>query len=262
MADVSSEPVLVTERRGAVQILRLNRPEARNALNPELIALLGLSLIEAEEDAEVRAVVLTGTGDGAFCAGMDLRGFAEGQRSAGFDRKGMAAFSRFTRGEITVPVIGAANATAVAGGFELLLGCDVVVASDAASFGLPEVKRGLFAAGGGVFVSTRIPLAVALELTLTGDSIDAARAVTLGLINQAVPPEEVLETAVGLAERIARNGPLAIKVTREIVRTASTDLEKARALSAEWQPKVFGSDDAKEGATAFIERRDPVWTGR
>jgi enoyl-CoA hydratase/carnithine racemase len=262
MAEAVSEPVLVTQRRGAVQILRLNRPEARNALNPELIAQLGLSLLEAEDDAEVRAVVLTGTGDRAFCAGMDLRGFAEGKGSAGLDPRGMAAFARFTRGEIALPVVGAANATAVAGGFELLLGCDVVVASEAAKFGLPEVKRGLFAAGGGVFVSTRIPLAVALELTLTGDSIDAARAVALGLINQAVPPEEVLETAVGLAERIARNGPLAIKVTREIVRTASTDLEKARALSAEWQPSVFGSDDAKEGATAFIERREPVWTGR
>ena len=150
----------------------------------------------------------------------------------------------------------------MAGGFELLLGCDVVVASEAASFGLPEVKRGLFAAGGGVFVSTRIPLAVALELTLTGDPIDAGRALSLGLINQVVPPGEVLDAAVALAERIARNGPLALQATKELVRTASTDLEKARALAAEWQPKVFGSEDAKEGATAFIEKRDPVWKGR
>jgi enoyl-CoA hydratase len=262
MTETGSEPILVAERRGAVQILRLNRPEARNALSRKLIAELGLSLLDAEDDADVRAVVLTGTGDRAFCAGMDLRGFAEGQNAAELDPRGMATFARFTRGEIAKPVIGAANATALAGGFELLLGCDVVVASDAALFGLPEVKRGLFAAGGGVFISTRIPLAVALELTLTGDSIDAARAVALGLINQVVPSEQVLETAVGLAERIARNGPLAIKATREIVRTASTDLEKARALSAEWQPNVFGSDDAKEGAVAFLERRDPAWTGR
>jgi enoyl-CoA hydratase/carnithine racemase len=137
-----------------------------------------------------------------------------------------------------------------------------VVASEAASFGVPEVKRGLFAAGGGVFVSTRIPLAVALELTLTGDPIDAGRALSLGLVNQVVPPGEVLDAAVALAERIARNGPLALRATKELVRTASTDLERARALAADWQPKVFGSEDAKEGATAFIEKRDPVWKGR
>jgi enoyl-CoA hydratase len=127
---------------------------------------------------------------------------------------------------------------------------------------LPEVKRGLFAAAGGVFVSTRIPLAVALELTLTGDPIDAPRAAALGLINQVVPAEQVVDRALELAERIAANGPLAVKVTREIVRKASTNLEGARALATEWQPKVFGSDDAKEGATAFIEKRPPVWTGR
>ena len=173
-----------------------------------------------------------------------------------------SGFARFAGGEIGVPVVGAANATAVAGGFELLLGCDVVVASESASFGVPEVKRGLFAAGGGVFVSTRIPLAMALELTLTGDLIDAARAQALGLVNQVVPPAEVLPAALALAERIARNGPLALRATKELVRTASTDLARAKELAAEWQPKVFGSEDAKEGATAFIERRDPVWKGR
>jgi enoyl-CoA hydratase len=255
------EPVLVKERRGAVSILRLNRPEARNSLNPELLTEIGLGMVEAESDPDVRAVVLTGTGDKAFCAGMDLRAFAEGG-SVGGSPEGMKGFVRFTQGDIGVPIVGAANATAVAGGFELLLGCDVVVASEAASFGLPEVKRGLFAAGGGVFISTRIPLAVALELTLTGDPIDASRAALLGLVNQVVAPGEVLDAAIALAERIARNGPLALRATKELVRTASTDLEKARGLAAEWQPKVFGSEDAKEGATAFIEKRDPVWKGR
>src|SRR5580693_6568822 len=257
----SSEPVLVKERRGAVSVLRLNRPEARNALNPELLTEIGLGLIEAENDPDLRAVVLTGTGDRAFCAGMDLRAFAEGG-TVGGSPEGMKGYGRFTRGEIGVPIVGAANATAVAGGFELLLGCDVVVASDVAKFGVPEVKRGLFAAGGGVFVSTRIPLAIALELTLTGDLIDAQRALSLGLINQVVPPGDVLEAAVALAERIARNGPLAVHATKQMVRTASTDLERAKVLAAEWQPKVFGSEDAKEGATAFIEKRDPVWRGR
>ena len=252
---------LVLEQRGAVLVARLNRPEARNALSPTLIQALGRALIDSEQDQAVRAVVLTGTGDRAFCAGMDLRAFAEGGALGG-DPEGMRGFARFTQGEIGVPVVGAANATAVAGGFELLLGCDLVVASEAASFGVPEVKRGLFAAGGGVFVSTRIPLAVALELTLTGDPIDAGRAFSLGLVNQVVPPGDVLDAAVALAERIARNGPLALRATKELVRTASTDLERARALAADWQPKVFGSEDAKEGATAFIEKRDPVWKGR
>jgi len=161
-----------------------------------------------------------------------------------------------------VPVVGAANATAVAGGFEVLLGCDVVVASDRAVFGLPEVKRGLFAAGGGVFIATRIPLAVALELTLTGDPISADRALALGLVNVVVPPEEVMGAALRMAMRIARNGPLALRATKELVRTASTDLARAKELQDSWQPQVFGSADAREGATAFIERRDPVWTGR
>jgi enoyl-CoA hydratase/carnithine racemase len=260
-AQAKTEPVLVTERRGAVTILRLNRPEARNALNPELLTAIGLAMVAAEDDPETRAVVLTGTGEKAFCAGMDLRAFAEGGGLGG-SPEGMRGFARFTGGDIAVPIVGAANATAVAGGFELLLGCDVVVASEAASFGLPEVKRGLYAAGGGVFLSTRIPLAVALELTLTGDLIGAPRALSLGLINEVVAPAEVLDAAVALAERIARNGPLALQATKEMVRTASTDLARARALAAEWQPKVFGSDDAKEGAAAFIEKRDPVWTGR
>jgi len=261
MAEDTNEPVLVSERRGAVLILRLNRPDARNSLNPALLDAIGLGMVAAESDPDVRAVVLTGTGEKAFCAGMDLRAFAEGG-TVSASKEGMAGFVKFTSGEISVPIVGAANATAVAGGFELLLGCDVVVASDQAKFGLPEVKRGLFAAGGGVFISTRIPLAVALELTLTGDLIEAPRAQSLGLINQVAPAGEVLEAAVALAERIARNGPLALAATKELVRTASTDLERARELAREWQPKVFNSEDAKEGATAFIEKRDPVWQGR
>jgi len=254
--------VLVSESRGAVVVLRLNRPDARNALNAELIGAIGEALAAAEADPEVRAVVLTGTGDRAFCSGMDLRSFAEGGSPTPAQQEHMASFGRFTRGEIGLPVVGAANATAVAGGFELLLGCDVVVASEEAKFGLPEVKRALFAAGGGVFLGTRIPLAVALEMTLTGDNIDARRAYDLGLVNQVVPPDQVLDAAIALAERIARNGPLALQATKELVRLANIDPEKAREKQVEWQPKVFGSDDAKEGATAFIEKREPVWRGR
>jgi enoyl-CoA hydratase len=259
--ETPSEPVLVQERRGAVLVLRLNRPEARNALNPELLSAIGTSLLDAEADAGTRCVVLTGTGDRAFCSGMDLRAFAEGGGFGNADPRGMEGFGKFTSGELGIPVVGAAQATAVAGGFELLLGCDLVVAAETAKFGVPEVKRALFAAGGGVYVSTRIPLAVALELTLTGDPIDAERAYDLGLVNRVVPADQVVDEAVALAERIAANGPLALQATKVLVRTANTDMAKAKELFAEWQPRVFGSNDAKEGATAFIEKRDPVWTG-
>jgi enoyl-CoA hydratase/carnithine racemase len=255
-----TEPVLVREQRGNVLVLRLNRPEARNALSGELVSELGLGFDDAEQDPGVRCVVLTGTGDRAFCAGMDLAAFASG--SAGeVDPRGTAAFGRFMAGGITLPIVGAAQATAVAGGFELLLACDMVVASDAAKFGLPEVKRGLFPAGGGVFLGTRVPLAIALELTLTGDPVDATRAAALGLVNEVVPAGDVLDAAIRLAERIARNGPLALQATKQMVRAAVADYAGAIALQDEWQPKVFGSNDAREGATAFIEKRDPVWTG-
>lgn len=257
-----SEPVLVREQRGAVLVLRLNRPEARNSLNMELIAALGSGIAEAETDPGIRAVVLTGTGDRAFCAGMDLAGFAAGEKPTADMQEGMAAYGRFTKGDTTVPIVGAANATAVAGGFEVLMGCDIVVASSAAKFGLPEVKRGLFAAGGGIVLGTRIPLAVALELTLTGDTIDAQRAYDLGLVNQVVEPDQVLDAGIAMAERIARNGPLGLQATKELVRLAVTDADKAFQRQAEWQPKVFGSEDAKEGATAFIEKREPVWKGQ
>jgi enoyl-CoA hydratase/carnithine racemase len=253
------------ERRGAVQILRINRPEARNALNTAVITAIGLGVAQADADDDVRAVVITATGDRAFCAGMDLRGFAAGSDDAASDRDsaGASAYLRFIRDGAGKPVIGAANATAVAGGFELLMACDMVVASSEARFGLPEVKRALFAAGGGVFLSRRVPLAVALELTLTGDMVDASRAATLGLVNAVVPPERVLDEAVALAERIAANGPLAVQVTKRLVRAAAyLPAEDVWKLQDELQSSVFGSDDAKEGATAFIEKRDPVWTGR
>lgn len=257
------EPILVRERRGNVLVLRLNRPEARNSFNPELMGEIGIGFDDAEQDPDIRAVVLTGTGDRAFSAGMDLRAFSSGDSNPTPEQQaGMVHFGRFVEGKISVPIVGAAQATAVAGGFELLMGCDVVVAADSAQFGLPEVKRGLFAAGGGVFISNRIPLAVALELTLTGDPIDAQRAYELGLVNKVVPAGDVLEEGIALAERIAKNGPLALQATKELVHLANTDMAAARAKQGEWQPKVFGSEDAKEGATAFVEKRDPVWKGK
>ena len=260
---MADEPVLIRDQRDAVLVLRLNRPEARNAFNPELMGELGSALAEAESDPQVRAVVLTGTGDRSFFAGMDLRAFSESGsgRPAGSE-EGQATFARFMGGEgIDVPIVGAAQATAVAGGFELLLNCDLAVVSEDAKLGLPEVKRALLAAGGGVFLSNRIPLAVALELTLTGEYISAARAYELGLVNRVVPAGEVLDAAIDLAGTVARNGPLAIRATKEVVRLAHTDMVAARERFAEWTPKVFGSQDAQEGALAFVEKRDPVWKG-
>jgi enoyl-CoA hydratase/carnithine racemase len=259
--DTDRDDVLVTERRGHVLVARLNRPEARNALSPALIQALGAALVTGETDPDVRAVVLTGTGDRAFCAGMDLRAFAGGD----FAIEGgpeLEAFQRLTRGEIEVPLVGAANASAVAGGLELLLGCDIIVVAEGANLGLPEVKRGLFAGGGGTFIGTRVPLGIALELTLTGDPIDADRALALGLANAVVPADEVLPVALAYAERIAANGPLAVRATKELVRLGVTDAAGAWERLREWQPKVFGSEDAKEGALAFIEKRSPAWQGR
>jgi enoyl-CoA hydratase len=252
---------LVRERRGNVLIARLNRPEARNALNGALIRGIGATILDAEADPEIRALVITGTGDRAFCAGMDLREFASGQTPGG-DPGEMEGYLRLIEGRVSVPVIGAANATAVAGGFELLLACDIIVASAQAQFGLPEVKRGLFAAGGGTSLGLRVPLGIALEITLTGESIDAQRAYALGLVNAVVPPDEVLPTALGFADRIAANGPLGVAATKELVRLGVTDHARARERGRELQPSVFSSRDAKEGALAFVERRAPVWQGR
>jgi enoyl-CoA hydratase len=247
---------LATERRGRVRLLRLNRPEARNALNPDLMAALDQELGQAEGDPEARCVVLTGTGERAFCAGLDLKAF-----TGGLQTSPTGAFRRFLDGSLGVPVVGAANATAVAGGFELLLSCDLVVASETAVFGLPEVKRGLVAAGGGVFLANRIPLALAMELNLTGDTITAERALAAGLINRIVPAPEVLDEAVNLAGRVADNGPLAVAAAHRMVRASAEDMVKARELWTELVPKVFASEDAKEGAQAFVERRAPNWTG-
>jgi enoyl-CoA hydratase/carnithine racemase len=257
-----SDDELVRERRGSVLVARLNRPAARNALSPSLMNGIGAALLEGESDQGIRAVVLTGTGDRAFCAGMDMQQFTDGEEMVPSDDRSAQAFYRFLRGDVGVPVVGAANATAVAGGFELLLGCDVIVASSEAKFGLPEVKRGLFPAGGGTRLGMRIPLSVALEMVLTGDSIDAGRAYELGLVNTVVAPEEVLPTALSYAERIAGNGPLGVAAAKELVRLGIADPARAEERLRQLQVEVFASQDAREGALAFLEKRSPDWQGR
>jgi enoyl-CoA hydratase/carnithine racemase len=249
---------LVQHRRGGIMVLRLNRPDVRNALSWNLIEALGVAVTQAESDPAIRVVVLTGTGDRAFCSGEDLRSVAAGEASPPVHD----GFLRLLGGQLSIPVIAAVNATAVAAGLEILLGCDVVVASSTARFGLPEVKRGLFAGTGVLHIAHRLPLGVALELSLTGDTIDADRACHLGLVNMVTPPDGVLDRALEVAGRIADNAPLAIAATKELIRRSAYNDAAVEERWQEWLHRVFRSDDAREGAQAFLEKRPPAWRGR
>jgi enoyl-CoA hydratase len=224
----------------------MNRPAARNALDTALSEALSAELTAADQDPTVSVVILTGSGP-VFCAGMDLKAFAEGG--------GSGAVVWFYRDSIAKPIIAALNGPAVAAGFELVLACDLVVAADTAKVGFPEVKRGLFTAGGGTALANLMPRAAALELGLTGDLLPAGRAQQLGLVNQVVPADQVRPAAVELAERIAANAPLSLAITKKLMR-------EGRWPTAEETRSVFDSADAREGAVAFAERRRPQWTGK
>jgi enoyl-CoA hydratase len=259
---MSDDRVLLLDHPGHVLVLTLNRPESRNALNPALIGALSDALRSAAADDSVRAVVITGTGEKAFCAGMDLRSFGEARSSSDGDAVSFDALNWFYRGGFAKPVVAAVNGHAVAGGLELVLCADLVVAADHATFGLSEVKRGLFPAGGGTTLSARIPVAIALELGLTGDAIDASRAAAVGLVNRVVPTDQVLDAALALASKVADNGPLGVQVTKRLMREAAlVDPQRGWAEPADLQ-LVFMSEDAAEGARAFVEKRPPQWTGR
>ncbi|MFM8971770.1 MAG: crotonase/enoyl-CoA hydratase family protein [Actinomycetota bacterium] len=250
--------VVTFERRGNLAIVTLDRPDARNAVSPEVSQEMAAILDTVEADPELRAVVLTGRGD-VFCAGADLKVIASGR--ANDIASGKGGFAGVVTRDFPKPIVAAVNGPALAGGFEIVLSCDLVVAADTARFGIPEVKRGLIAAAGGLIrLPTRVPLAVALEMTMTGDPIDADRALALGLVNRVVPAGEVLDTAIALAERIGENSPIAVRMSRRLVREVG-DLteEQAWKRNAELAVEVFSSGDAIEGATAFAETRAPVW---
>jgi enoyl-CoA hydratase/carnithine racemase len=251
---------VTVRREGAVVVVTLNRAEQRNALDRATMAGIADALDEAGGDRGVTAVVITGAGERAFSAGMDLKEFATRDRTSSII---MERYREFLQGRFPKPVIAAVNGAAVAGGLELMLGCDLAVAAEHAVFGIPEVKRGLVAAGGGLLLPLRLPLAVALELGLTGDTIDAARALQLGLVNRVVPGPAVVDEALRLAERIGENGPLAVALTKKVMYEVHTygGADAWERMTAA-NPQVFESDDALEGARAFAERRRPVWKGR
>jgi enoyl-CoA hydratase len=250
--------VLLTETRGHVLVLTLNRPEAKNAFNAALSNALSDALDRFEEDPELRVGILTGAG-GSFSAGMDLKALVKGEQSFTKKRGGFGIM-KTPPGK---PLIAAIEGYAVAGGLELALCCDLIVATSASKLGLPEVKRGLVAVGGGLFrLPKRIPYHVVMELALTGETHPAERFAQLGLVNKVVEPGQALAAAIELAEKIAQNGPLAIAATKQILaQQHEWSEEEAWSLQRKLAGKALSSKDAMEGSRAFAEKRPPVWKG-
>jgi len=256
----------LVERVGNVMVITINRPEARNAVNSSVSIGVGGALEEAANDPEVRAIVITGAGDKSFCAGADLKAISrgEGLHAPGHEDWG---FAGFVKHYVDKPTIAAVNGTALGGGTELALSADLIVAAENATFGLPEVKRGLIAGAGGVFrLPAQIPQRLAMEMIFTGDPITAARALEVGLINQVAPEGRSVEVAIELAERIAVNAPLSVQASKRVaygVVDGQRAEEDARwALSAAEWDRLALSEDAKEGPLAFAEKREPVWEAR
>jgi enoyl-CoA hydratase len=249
---------VVTERRDQVLIITISRPEVRNAIDAETAWGIAGALDALDADPSLVAGVLTGAG-GVFCAGMDLKAFLAGEVPSVDDR----GFAGFVERGPAKPLIAAVEGAAVAGGFEIVLACDLIVAASDARFALPEVRRGLVAAGGGLLrLPRRVPYHLALEWALTGDFIPATQAAELGLVNRLTEPGAAVDAALALAARIARNGPLALAATKRIVTEspgwpADEQWERQREISR----PVRGSADAREGALAFREKRAPRWTG-
>ncbi|HEX7387402.1 MAG TPA: crotonase/enoyl-CoA hydratase family protein [Castellaniella sp.] len=248
------------QRLDAVWVMRLNRPQARNAVNLETAQALAAALDALDADPELRIGVLTGAG-GNFCSGMDLKAFAAtGERPY----VGNRGFGGLCEKPPAKPLIAAVEGYALAGGCELALACDLIVASREARFGVPEVKRGLVPGSGGMLrLPSHIPYHVAMEAVLTGDFFDAERLHQLGLVNRLAEPGQALDAALAMARTIADNGPLAVRTAKSIVSQSRNwrpedrfDLQRPRIAH------IFVSEDAHEGATAFAEKRKPVWKGK
>lgn len=246
---------ILTEVRGRVMVITLNRPEARNALNNALSDALVATIERLDADDALSLAVLTGAGKG-FSAGMDLKAFA----SEGPPRN----FGRFLQGGSQKPLIAAVEGFALAGGLEIALTCDLIVAARDVKVGIPEAKRGLFAAGGALLrLPRRVGLGKAMELALTGDPIGAEEAHRQGIVDFLAEPGHALDAALELAERIAKNAPLSLVASKNLLREMQgrTEAEFWKMQAAD-SAKVFASEDAREGATAFAQKREPVWKGR
>ncbi len=249
---------LLVDRQGNVLVMTINRPEVRNALDDEVAARIAGAMDELDSDPELRVGVLTGAG-GIFSSGMDLKAFGEG-RVPVVEGRGLAGFAEAPPAK---PLVAAIEGYAVAGGWEVVLACDLGVAGRDARFGLPEVKRGLIASGGGlIHLPRRIPYAPAAELALTGALIEAPRALELGLLNRVVEPGEALAAALELANEVAVNAPLATAASKKVLRFSTEEFE-----AGSWKrqqavrDEISASVDAREGALAFVEKREPSWRG-
>jgi len=253
-----SDPVLA-EAADGVLLITLNRPEARNAVNAAVAEGVAAALERLDGDHELRVAILTGAGS-SFCAGMDLKAFVAGERPHVEGR----GFAGIVQAPPAKPIIAAIEGYAVAGGFEVALACDLIVAARDARIGIPEVKRSLVAAGGALIrLPKRIPYHVAMELALTGDTITAERGYELGLVNRVADAGATVDVALELAGAIEVNAPLALMASKQIlIESPDWSLDEEFDRQAAISGPVFTSEDAREGATAFAEKRDPVWKGR
>ena len=252
-----SEEVLMSEEDG-ILVVTINRPEAKNAMTKAAAEGIAAAMDRLDSDDNLRVGILTGAG-GTFCSGMDLKGFLRGE-SPSIEGRG---FGGIVQKPPEKPLIAAVEGYALAGGLELMIACDLVVASAGAKFGIPEVKRGLVAAAGGVMMlPDQIPERIAMELALTGDFIDAARAYELGLINR-ITDGEALAAAKELAASIVANGPLAVRVSKQVIKQSrGWPMDERYTRQTQLIAPVFVSEDAREGAAAFAEKRAPNWKGK
>lgn len=263
---IADEPAALVEQHGHVMVITLNRPRAMNAVNADVSTIVGGALVRAEEDSDVRVVVLTGAGPRAFCAGADLKAVARGEPVTDA-RHPEWGFAGYVRHPVSKPTIAAVNGHALAGGMELVLASDLAVAAESATFGLPEVARGLLAAAGGVFrLPEQIPRKTAMEMIFTGEAVDARRALSLGLVNHVVPDGTAVDAALELAERISRNAPLAVQASKRVAtgQTSGTVPAESDAWLRNSQETalVKASEDFREGTSAFVEKRRPLWRAR
>ncbi len=258
MTDTAGDDQVVVHAEGSTLIITINRPTQRNAVNAEVSRRLADAFIELDESPDLRVAILHGAG-GNFCAGTDIKAFARGERAHVPGR----GFAGLVERPPVKPLIAAVEGWALGGGFEIVLACDLVVAGRSARFGLPEAKRGLVARGGGALrLATRIPRALALEMVMTGETIDAPRGEALGLVNRLVDDGEAVRAARTLAAAIGECAPLAVVAgKRVVVESPQWPIDEAFARQSEILDPVFASQDAAEGSLAFREKREPVWQG-